>query len=110
VGFPCVQQVALLRPHLRQHSPETVVLVTSLLPEDLKAAQWLAFNRAAGGIESGLHQRRDVSHRDDPCRVRLPQSLRVIGMFRRLSNSLFIHGRSRQKSHATKPPPTSSAR
>jgi len=103
VNFPCVQQVALLRRHLRQHSPETVALVTSLLPEDLmlpedlKAAQWLAFNRAAGGIESGLHQRRDVSHRDDQCRVRLPQSMRVIGMFRRLCNSLFMHWRSRQK-------------
>lgn len=97
VNFPCVEQIALLRRHLRQHSPETVALVTSLLPEDLKAAQWLAFNRAAWGIESGLHQRLDVSHRDDQCRVRLPQSMRVIGMFRRLSNSLFMHWRSRQK-------------
>jgi len=97
VDFPCVEQVALLRRKLRQHSPETVALVTSLAPAELNAAQWLQFNRAAWGIESGLHQRLDISHRDDQCRVRLPQSMRVIGMFRRLSNSLFMHWRGRQK-------------
>ena len=97
VDFPGVEQVARLRRQLRQHSPETVALVTSLPPEALNAAQWLEFNRAAWGIESGRHQRLDVSHRDDQCRVRLPQSMRVIGMFRRLSNSLFLHWRSRQQ-------------
>jgi predicted transposase YbfD/YdcC len=97
VDFPCVQQVALLRRHLRQHRPETVALVTSLSPQELSAAQWLQDHRAAWGIESGLHQRLDVSHRDDQCRVRLPKSMRVMGMFRRLSNSLFMHWRSRQK-------------
>ncbi len=97
VDFPGVEQIALLRRHLRKHSPETVALVTSLPPEHLNAAQWLAANRAAWGIESGLHQRLDVSHRDDQCRVRTPKSMRVMGMFRRLSNSLFMHWRSRQK-------------
>ena len=97
VDFPGVEQVALLRRHLRQHSPETVALVTSLPPEALNAAQWLKANRAAWGIESGLHQRLDVSHLDDQCRVRQPQSMRVMGMFRRFSNSLFMHWRSRQK-------------
>jgi predicted transposase YbfD/YdcC len=97
VDFPFVQQVALLRRKLRQHSPETVALVTSLLPTELNAAQWLRDNRAAWGIESGLHQRLDVSHLDDQCRVRKPQSMRVMGMFRRFSNSLFMHWRSQQK-------------
>ena len=97
VDFPCVQQVALLRRHLGCHAPETVALVTSLPPEELHAAPWLKDNRAAWGIESGLHQRLDVSHLDDQCRVRLPKSMRVIGMFRRFSNSLFMHWRSRQK-------------
>ena len=97
VNFPCVEQIALLRRHLRQHSPETVALVTSLPPQSLDAAQWLQDNRAAWGIESGLHQRLDISHRDDQCRVRKPKSMRVMGMFRRFSNSLFMHWRSRQK-------------
>ena len=96
VDFPCVEQVALLRRHLRQHSPETVALVTSLPPKTLNAAQWLHYNRAAWGIESGLHQRLDVSHLDDQCRIRKPKSMRVMGMFRRFSNSLFMHWRSRQ--------------
>ena len=47
VDFPCVEQVALRRRHLRQHSPETVALVTSLPPSELNAAQWLQDNRAA---------------------------------------------------------------
>lgn len=97
VDFPCVEQVALLRRQLRQHRPETVALVTSLRPEELSASQWLKDNRAAWGIESGLHQRLDVSHLDDQCRVRLPQSMRVIGMLRRFSNSLCAHWRNRQK-------------
>jgi hypothetical protein len=102
VDFPGVEQIALLRRHLRQHSPETVALVTSLAPQALDAAQWLQCNRAAWGIESGLHQRLDISHLDDQCRVRKPRvrkprSMRVIGMFRRFSNSLFMHWRSRQK-------------
>ena len=96
VDFPCVEQVALLRRHLRRHSPETVALVTSLPPEELSATQWLQLNRAAWGIESGLHQRLDVSHLDDQCRVRQPHSMRVMGLFRRFSNSLFMHWRSRQ--------------
>lgn len=97
VDFPLVEQVALLRRHLRHHQPETVALVTSLPLAEWDAAQWLRDNRAAWGIENGLHQRLDVSHLDDQCRVRQPQSMRVIGMFRRFSNSLFMHWRSRQK-------------
>lgn len=97
VDFPGVEQIALLRRKLRKHSPETVALVTSLPPEALNAAQWLADNRAAWGIESGLHQRLDVSHLDDQCRVRRPKAMRVVGLFRRWSNSLFMHWRSRQQ-------------
>lgn len=97
MDFPCVEQIALLRRNLRHHRPETVALITSLPPSELNATQWLKDNRAAWGIESGLHQRLDVSHLDDLCRVRKAQALRVAGMLRRFSNSLFIHWRSRQK-------------
>lgn len=97
IGFPCVEQVALLRRNLRHHRAETVALVTSLPPEALDASQWLKDNRAAWGIESGLHQRLDVSHLDDQCRVRHPRSMRVVGLFRRFSNSLCMHWRSQQK-------------
>ena len=97
MDFPGVQPVARRRRHRRQHAPETVARVTSLPPAELNAAQWLEYNRAAWGSASGRHQRLDVSHRDDPCRVRRPQSLWVIGRFRRFSNTLFLHWRSRHK-------------
>jgi predicted transposase YbfD/YdcC len=96
VDFPFVEQVALLRRKLRDHDAETVALVTSLPSAEWNAAQWLHANRAAWGIENGLHQRLDVSHLDDQCRIRNPQSMRVIGMLRRFSNSLCMHWRSRQ--------------
>jgi len=102
VGFPCVAQVALLRRHLRQHTPEVVALRSSLAPSELTAAQWLAYTRAAWGIESGLHQRLDVSHREDACRVRRPRAMRLMPMLRRFSNSLFREWRLRQKKHQHK--------
>lgn len=97
VGFPCAEQVALLRRHLRHHRPETVALITSLPPQRLNAAQWLDANRAAWGIETGLHLRLDVSHLDDLCRIREPNSMWVAGMFRRFSNSLCMHWRAQQQ-------------
>jgi hypothetical protein len=66
-----------------------VALVTSLPPAELDAVQWLSPNRAACGIESGLHQRLHVSYRDDQCRVRRPKGMRRLGLFRRSSHSLF---------------------
>lgn len=66
----------------------------------------MALRQSGGlGIESGLHQRLDISHRDDLCRVRRPKAMRVMGMFRRFSNSLFMEWRSRQKKprHKTTP-------
>jgi len=52
--------VALLRRHLRQHQPETVALLTSLPPHQLNAAQWLADNRSAWGIENPLQELKRV--------------------------------------------------
>ena len=71
--------------------PETVALLTSAPPEELDARAWLRLNRAGfGGIENGLHQRLDVSQDDDRCRVRDPNAMHVLGIFRRLGNSLFM--------------------
>jgi len=53
--------------------------------------QGLAQNQPRWSIDSGLHQRLDVSHLDDLCRVRKPASMLFIGMFRRLCNSLCVH-------------------
>jgi hypothetical protein len=76
---------------------EHVTLLTSAAPEKLDAPRWLALNRAGfGGIENGLHQRLDVSHNDDRCRIRSSPALFVAGLFRRISNSLFMEWRSHQ--------------
>ena len=77
--------------------PEQVILLTSRAPETLNALDWLKLNRASWGIESGLHQRLDVSHLDDLSRVRKPSSMLFMGMFRRLSNSLCMHWISKQR-------------
>jgi predicted transposase YbfD/YdcC len=50
-------------------------------------------NRDAWGIESGLHQRLDVSHNDDRCRVRNDNAMLVLGVMLRLSNNLFMQWR-----------------
>ncbi len=96
IGFPLAAQAALL---VRQHQgrkDETVALVTSLPPEELNAQQWLLANRQSWGIESGLHQRLDISLNDDRCRVRNANGLWIFGMVRRLANSLFLEWRGRQ--------------
>lgn len=97
--FPAAAQVARVRRLTTGRKPETVALLTSAGPERLNATTWLQLNRAGfGGIENGLHQRLDVSHDDDRCRVRHPNSMAVLGLFRRLANSLFMEWRSRQTS------------
>ncbi len=73
-----------------------MALITSLPPERLNASQWLQINRDGWGIESGLHQRLDVSYHDDRCRVQSDQGMLLLGIFRRFANSLFIHWRSQQ--------------
>jgi hypothetical protein len=89
--------VARVRRQTTGRKPETVALLTSAPPECLDASRWLHLNRAGfGGIENGLHQRLDVSHDDDRCRVRHPNSMAVLGVLRRLANSLFMEWRSRQ--------------
>ena len=96
IGFPMAAQAAML---VRQHvgrKDETVALVTSRPAEKLNAQQWLSANRQGWGIESGLHQRLDISLNDDRCRVRNANGLWVLGMFRRLTNSLFMGWRSGQ--------------
>jgi hypothetical protein len=99
-SFPLAAQAARLRRHLGSHRPELVELLTSLPPDRLDARAWLARDRQGWGIESGLHQRLDVSRRDDACRLRHPNAMRVHGILLRLANSLFVEWQShRRKPH-----------
>ena len=100
VGFPLVAQAARLLRQTTGRQDEEVTLVTSAGPEKLDAAQWLAVNRASWGIENGLHQRLDSSQNEDRGRIRHPAGLWIMGLLRRLSNSLFMEWRGEQgKAH-----------
>lgn len=91
------RQAARLRRQTSGRKEEEVALITSAAPQRLNAVQWLGFNRGGWGIESGLHQRLDISHNDDRCRVQSDNGIWVFGMFRRVVNSLFMEWRSAQR-------------
>lgn len=96
VCFPGARQAAQLERQIGQHRPETVLLLTSREPERMNAGQWLKFQRQYWGIESGLHQRLDVSGNEDRCRVRTRNAVWLLGMFRRLTISLFMEWYARK--------------
>jgi len=97
ISFPLVAQAARLLRQAQGRKDEEVTLLTSAEPDRLDAQKWLELNRAGfGGIENGLHQRLDVSHNDDRCRIRSAPAMFVAGLFRRLSNSFFMEWRSHQ--------------
>jgi hypothetical protein len=92
-----VAQAARLLRQTEGREDEEVSLLTSAPPDQLDAQRWLQLNRAGfGGIENGLHQRLDVSHNDDRCRIRTSPAMFVWGLFSRISNSLFMEWRSHQ--------------
>jgi len=97
ICFPLVAQAARLLRQTQGRQEEHVTLLTSAEPDKLDAQRWLELNQAGfGGIENGLHQRLDVSHNDDRCRIRNSPAMFVAGLLRRISNSLFMEWRSHQ--------------
>ncbi len=103
VCFPMAEQAARLLRQTQGRKDQEVALITSAEPSRLDAQRWLKFNRQAWDIESGLHQRLDISHNDDRCRVRHSNAMWVMGILRRLSNSLFMEWRGyrRRPDHVT---------
>ena len=90
-------QAARLLRQTEGRQEESITLITSAEPASLDAQRWLELNRAGfGGIENGLHQRLDISHNDDRCRIRHPYAMFVAGLFLRISNSLFMEWSSHQ--------------
>jgi hypothetical protein len=97
VGFPFASQAARLLRQTQGRKDEEVALITSAPVALLPAPLWLRLNRKAWGIESGLHQRLDVSYNDDRCRVQSDNGIWVLGMFRRIANSLCVEWSSHQR-------------
>ena len=98
MGFPFAAQAARLLRQTQGRQDEEVTLITSAPVSRLPAPLWLKLNRQGWGIESGLHQRLDVSYNDDRCRIQNPKTMLIVGMFRRLANSLFMEWRQ-HRSH-----------
>ena len=103
MGFAFAAQAARLLRQTTGRKDEEVALITSASPERLNAQKWLRLNRQGWGIQSGLHQRLEVSYNDDRCRVQNPKTMLILGIFRRLANSLFMQWRQaqRQPEHVT---------
>jgi hypothetical protein len=93
--FPFACQAARLLRQTTGRQDEEVTLITSASPEKLPALRWLQLNRQYWGIEA-MHQCLDVSHNDDRCRIQSSRGLWLMGMFRRLSHSLFMEWRIHQ--------------
>lgn len=75
-------------------------LVTSRSKNHLSEPQWLALEQGRWGIENRTHHTLDVTHREDESRVREPNAVTVLGIFRRLSNGfkqLWVKGRSKRE-------------
>ena len=97
VGFPFAAQAARLLRQTQGRKDEEVALVTSAPPKKLNPLLWLLLNRQGWGIESGLHQRLDISYNDDRCRIQSDKGILIFGMFRRIANSLFMEWRNHQR-------------
>ena len=98
--FPAAAQSAIILRQGLGDKPDIQYLLSSREPECLSAPQWLAAQRAYWGIETGLHQRLDVSADEDRSRVRHRNAAWVLGMFRRISVSLFMHWRGQDAKRA----------
>lgn len=83
-----------------KHSIESVLYVSSIEMVPSQAPRLLNTIRGYWDIESGLHQRLDVTAREDASRVRNRNSLLVLGIIRRTSISIFRdwrRGRTNQR-------------
>jgi predicted transposase YbfD/YdcC len=100
-GFPHAAQAAEMdrfidRVSKREEQVEREYLLTSLGSSQLDAEQMLRLDRDYWGIESGLHQRLDVSAQEDKSRVRTQKAAFNLCLFRRAAISFAIHWIQRQ--------------
>jgi len=98
--FPSAAQSAIILRQGLGEQPDVQYLLSSREPERLSPSQWLAHQRAYWGIETGLHLRLDVSAQEDRSRVRHRNAAWILGMFRRIGVSLFMHWRGQDPKRA----------
>lgn len=71
-------------------SHETVYGITSLSSEKASPAELLTLSRQYWGIENGLHYRRDVTFKEDRCRLKIGQAARVMASLNNLVLGLIL--------------------
>ena len=77
-------------------------LVASRARGQLSEPEWLKLEQQRWGVENRTHHTLDVTHREDQSRVRQPNAVTVLGIFRRLSNSFKqVWAKGRPKREAT---------
>lgn len=103
--FPGAAQSAIILRQGLGEKPDLQYLLSSRESARLSAPQWEVGQRAYWGVESGLHQRLDVSADEDRSRVRHRNAAWILAMFRRIGVSLFIHwrGQDLKRAKATLP-------
>lgn len=107
VGFPGARSAARLQTRVRRNGKwerETVYLISSRSLDELEAKGMLRLKRQYWVIESRLHHCLDITMQEDLSRVRSSNSVRVLGMIRRLMVSLANSAvdRARKKNPKTK--------
>jgi hypothetical protein len=85
---------------------ETVWLATSREAGKLGAEDLLGNNRQYWGIENGAHQRLDCSALEDRLRVRNQNAVTVLGLFHRMSLTLFMVWAKAQRNQRDRTYPT----
>lgn len=80
-----------------QPSVEITLYLSSLPPDKLTPQKFLTMARNYWGIEAGLHQRLDVTAREDHSRVRNRNSLLALGIVRRTVMGFYYRWRQQQR-------------
>jgi hypothetical protein len=106
-NFPGARLAARLQTRVRRNGKwerETVYLISSRSFDELEAKGMLKLKRKYWVIESRLHHCLDITLQEDLSRVRSTNSVRVLGMIRRLVVSLSNAAvdRARRKNPKTK--------
>lgn len=87
-------------------APENVLLATSREAGKLGDEDFLMSNRGYWAIENGAHQRLDCSALEDRLRVRDVNAVTVLGLFNRVSLTLYVHWAKTQPNQRDRTYPT----
>ncbi len=95
LDWPGAQQVFKLERHFvslksGSQGQETIYGVTSLPPDHAGPARLMTLNRSYWGIENGLHYRRDVTFREDSCRLKLGNAAHMMAAINNLALGLIL--------------------